>query len=110
MLNRGLLLFGLLLAGSPAVAEDPVVAVDTLQGEALRGVLTSLTDAQLVLQTEQGRREIPLSELLAVRPDAAAAARMPMAKSGCRMERDWPRQIIPPAPSRPGSNIRGTGS
>ncbi len=75
MLNRGLLLFGLLLAGSPAVADDPVVAVDTLQGESLRGVLTSLTDAQLVLQTEQGRREIPIAELLAVRPDAAEAAK-----------------------------------
>lgn len=75
MLNRGLLLFGLLLTGSPAVAEDPVVAVDTLKGESLRGVLSSLTDAQLVLQTEQGPREILVSELLAVRPDAAAAAR-----------------------------------
>lgn len=75
MLNRGLLLFGLLLTGSAAVAEDPVVVVDTLKGESLRGVLSSLTDAQLVLQTEQGPREIPVSELLAVRPDAAAAAR-----------------------------------
>lgn len=75
ILNRSCLLLGLCLASSAALAEEPVVAVETLGGESLRGVLVDLTESRLTLQSDQQQREIPVAELLSVRPDGAASTK-----------------------------------
>ena len=51
-----------------ARAEGPQISVETLQGESLQGTLAALTATALTLTTSEGPRELPVSELLEIRP------------------------------------------